>query len=77
MSEVEEMRQFMTQFTHEVDVIWGVAYDDTLGEKVKITMLAAGFNVSFAAETAVAEGERGADAKPARAASPTDRLEQE
>ena len=77
MSEIEEMRQFMTQFTHEVDVIWGVAYDDTLGEKVKITMLAAGFNVSLDAETAVAEGERGADAKPARAASPIDRIEQE
>ena len=77
MSEIEEMRQFMTQFTHEVDVIWGVAYDDTLGEKVKITMLAAGFNVSLDAETAVAEGERGADAKLARAASPIDRIEQE
>lgn len=77
MSEIEEMRQFMTQFTHEVDVIWGVAYDNTLGEKVKITMLAAGFNVSLEAETAVATGERNTEAKGTRAASPIERIEQE
>ena len=63
MSEIDEMRSFMTQFTHEVDVIWGVAYDDTLGEKVKITMLAAGFNVSLDAEAVVAEGNDKGEAK--------------
>lgn len=74
MSEIDEMRRFMTQFTHEVDVIWGVAYDDSLGEKVKITMLAAGFNVSLDAETTIAEGERKSENK---AASPSSRIEQE
>ena len=74
MSEIDEMRSFMTQFTHEVDVIWGVAYDDTLGEKVKITMLAAGFNVSIDAETAVAEGEKKGEGKATTASS---RIEQE
>ena len=74
MSEIDEMRSFMTQFTHEVDVIWGVAYDDTLGEKVKITMLAAGFNVSLDAETAVAEGEKKGGGKATTASS---RIEQE
>ena len=74
MSEIDEMRRFMTQFTHEVDVIWGVAYDDTLGEKVKITMLAAGFNVSLDAETAVAEGEKKGEGKATTASS---RIEQE
>ncbi len=74
MSEIDEMRSFMTQFTHEVDVIWGVAYDDTLGEKVKITMLAAGFNVSLDAETAVAEGEKKGEGKATTASS---RIEQE
>ena len=74
MSEIDEMRQFMTQFTHEVDVIWGVANDDSLGEKVKITMLAAGFNVSLDAEAAVAEGDKKSDAK---AATPASRIEQE
>jgi len=76
MSEIDEMRSFMTQFTHEVDVIWGVAYDDSLGEKVKITMLAAGFNVSLDAETAIAEGAKG-DAKVAAVPSTSDRIVQE
>ncbi len=30
----------------EVDVIWGIHYDDTLGNKVKLTILAAGFDAS-------------------------------
>lgn len=51
MSEVDEMREFMSNFAPEIDVIWGVALDDTLGEKVKITILAAGFNVSMSKET--------------------------
>ena len=47
MSEVNEMREFMCNFAPEVDVIWGVAFDDTLGEKVKVTILASGFNVTL------------------------------
>lgn len=53
MSEVDEMRRFMSNFAPEVDVIWGVAIDNTLGEKVKITILAAGFNVSMNEESPV------------------------
>ena len=74
MSEIDEMRRFMTQFTHEVDVIWGVAYDDSLGEKVKMTMLAAGFNVSLDAEAAEAEGDKKNETK---ASTPASRIEQE
>ena len=74
MSEIDEMRRFMTQFTHEVDVIWGVAYDDSLGEKVKMTMLAAGFNVSLDAEAAEAEGDKKSETK---ASTPASRIEQE
>ena len=51
MAEVDEMSRFMTNFSPEVDVIWGVAYDDTLDDKVKITILAAGFDVSLEVET--------------------------
>ncbi len=47
MKEVDEMREFMCNFAPEVDVIWGVAFDNTLGEKVKITILASGFNVTL------------------------------
>ena len=74
MNEIDEMKNFMSQFTHDHDMIWGVAYDDTLGEKIKITMLASGFNVSLDAETALAEGEKKGDVKPASTSS---RIEQE
>ncbi len=75
MSEIDEMKNFMAQFTLDHDMIWGVAYDDTLGDKIKITMLASGFNVSLDAETAMAEGEKkGGEAK---ATSATSRIEQE
>lgn len=47
MSEVDEMREFMCNFAPEVDVIWGVAFDESLGEKVKVTILASGFNVTL------------------------------
>ena len=62
----------MTQFTHEVDMIWGVAYDDSLGEKVKITVLAAGFNISLDSEVKADEetGEK-------KVTSTTTRIEQE
>lgn len=47
MTEVVEMQEFMSNCAPEVDVIFGVAYDETLGEKVKVTILAAGFNVTL------------------------------
>ncbi len=46
MGEVEELTTFMSNIDTGVDVIWGVGFDDTLGDKVKITILAAGFNDS-------------------------------
>lgn len=47
MNEISEMREFMCNFAPEVDVIWGVAFDDSLGEKIKVTILASGFNVTL------------------------------
>jgi cell division protein FtsZ len=35
----------MERFGNDVDVIWGCTIDDTLGEKVKVTLLATGFNI--------------------------------
>lgn len=46
-SEIEEMQAFMSNCTQDIDVIFGVAYDDSLGEKVKVTILASGFNVTL------------------------------
>ena len=48
MGETAEIQDFMANFDQEVDVIWGTAHDRTLEEgQIKITVLAAGFNVSL------------------------------
>lgn len=44
--ESRELDDFVTKIDSGVDVIWGITYDDTLGEKVKLTILAAGFDVT-------------------------------
>ncbi|MDO4510361.1 MAG: cell division protein FtsZ [Bacteroidales bacterium] len=55
MAEIDEMSRFMTNISPDVDVIWGVAYDDTLDDQVKITILAAGFDVSLEADAPAAK----------------------
>lgn len=50
MNEVAELRSFVSSIDSEVDVIWGAAVDNTLGQKVKITILAAGFDVTIREE---------------------------
>ncbi len=47
MEETEELTSFISGIDSDVDVIWGMAKDPTLGNKIKITILAAGFNVSI------------------------------
>ena len=47
MDETGEIQEFMKNFDHEVDVIWGAAHDSTLEDQVKVTILATGFNVSY------------------------------
>lgn len=47
MNEVAELRAFVSSIDSDVDVIWGAAIDNTLGEKVKITILASGFEVTI------------------------------
>ncbi len=46
MEEMNEVHEFMSKFDKGVEVIWGVAVDDTLGNKVKITVLATGFGMT-------------------------------
>jgi cell division protein FtsZ len=45
MEEMNEIHDFMRKFREGVEVIWGVALDNTLGTQVKITILATGFGV--------------------------------
>ena len=47
MSETAEITSFITELSPNVDVIWGATVDDSLGEKIKITILAAGFEVEL------------------------------
>ena len=60
MAEVDEMRQFMANFG-DVDVIWGMAFDESLDERIKITILAAGFDVTLEGD---APKDKPAPAKP-------------
>jgi len=46
VEEMEAVSDFMKQFGPEIEVIWGTATEDGLGEKVKITLLATGFGMS-------------------------------
>ncbi len=50
MSESNELTKFVSDIDKGVDVIWGVGFDETLGNKVKITILAAGFDVTIREE---------------------------
>ncbi len=47
MNETKEIASFVTSINPGVDVIWGATVDDSLGDKVKITILAAGFDVTL------------------------------
>lgn len=51
--EINEISQFMAKFPKSIDVKWGVADDPSLGDKVKFTILASGFDLK------IREGERG------------------
>jgi alpha-L-arabinofuranosidase len=53
MEEMNEIQEFMANFDKEVDVIWGIAFDNTLEDQIKVTVLASGFNVSLDKEQTV------------------------
>jgi len=45
MDEMTDVDNFMARFKRDIDVIWGTALDETLGDKVKVTILATGFDM--------------------------------
>lgn len=54
MEEVNAINDFMRKLNPNVNVIWGYAIDNTLGMKVKVTLLASGFDVKdFAGDEAL------------------------
>lgn len=46
MEEVEQIHAFMSKVGENVQVIWGASFDDELNDRVKITLIATGFDVS-------------------------------
>ena len=46
MEEMIEIQEFMKNFDEEVDVIWGMSFDNKLVDQIKVTILATGFNMS-------------------------------
>ncbi len=45
MEEMNEVNNFMSKFSKDVEVKWGMATDASLGNKIKITLLATGFGL--------------------------------
>ena len=45
MSEMDEVKDFMNRFNRDFETKFGMAEDDSLGSKVKITLLATGFGI--------------------------------
>lgn len=46
MEEVKEINAFMASIGDDIEVIWGASFDEDLGEQVKITLIATGYDVS-------------------------------
>ena len=46
MEEMNALHDFMSKFSREIEVIWGTAVEKTLGENVKVTLLATGFSIT-------------------------------
>lgn len=45
MFEMDQIHDFMKRFNNQVEVIWGITFDDTLEQDLKVTLLATGFNL--------------------------------
>ena len=46
MEEMSDVTEFMDKFTTNYELKWGIACDPSLGDKVKVTILATGFGVA-------------------------------
>ena len=46
MQELDQINRFIEQVGDEVEVKWGASYDETLGDEVRVTVIATGYTVS-------------------------------
>lgn len=44
-SEMSEITEFMSKFSSDIETKWGLAFDPSLGKKIKITVIASGFGL--------------------------------
>ncbi|GHV45840.1 hypothetical protein FACS1894180_8610 [Bacteroidia bacterium] len=45
MEETEQIHRFIKQMSENIDVIWGITFDNSLGNSVKVTLIATGFDI--------------------------------
>ena len=45
-SEFDQLREFMDKVGSDVEVQWGATYDDSMGEEVRVTLIATGYDIS-------------------------------
>ena len=64
MGEAAELTSFINNLDPDVDVIYGICFDDTLGNKIKITILAAGFELVRLPAPRSSEGNNRAEETP-------------
>lgn len=55
--EMNDIDEFMDKLNPNIDVIWGVSDDDSLGEAAKVTILATGFEDKFAPKFSLKDNE--------------------
>lgn len=64
MEEVSEINEFMDKMGEDIEVIWGVTFDEDLGDDVKITLIATGFGNDSILEEMMKEDELDNDEEP-------------
>lgn len=64
MGEMSELNSFVENIDPEVDVIWGVTIDDSLEDRVKVIVLAAGFDVTIRDEEEEVIGQSSSAPRP-------------
>lgn len=62
--EIGEITQFTSKLPSSIDVKWGIGDDPSLGDKVKITVLASGFDVTLRDDKKYKPGEKPKEDKP-------------
>ena len=76
MGEAKELTAFISNIDKDVDVIYGICFDDTLGNKVKMTILAAGFPLSIKGGDIPPAGGMGGFERMRKTTTPLDQAQQ-